>query len=239
MSSAAVWQEVESGGYTADLPVWEELAGAARGPVVELGCGTGRVALHLARLGHEAWAVDADAAMIDALNARARAEELTVHASLGDARNLTLECEPALAIAPQQLIQTLDRDGRAALLRSCAAKLRPGGRLAAAIVERMPNDAALAPDALPDVREAAGWVYSSLPTGVSVANGRLAVRRRRQAVSPAGALEETEHVDTIELLDAAALEAEASAAGLTAVERIAIAPGDGHAGSTVVVVERS
>ena len=52
MSSAAVWHEVECGGYAADLPVWERLADAAGGAVLELGCGTGRVALRLASRGN-------------------------------------------------------------------------------------------------------------------------------------------------------------------------------------------
>ena len=45
---AAIWHEVECGGYTADLPLWEELADETGKPIMELGCGAGRVALHLA-----------------------------------------------------------------------------------------------------------------------------------------------------------------------------------------------
>ncbi|MGH2956022.1 MAG: hypothetical protein ACRDL6_03400, partial [Solirubrobacterales bacterium] len=44
----AIWQDVEFGGYAADLPLWLELGRAADGPVLELGAGAGRVALHLA-----------------------------------------------------------------------------------------------------------------------------------------------------------------------------------------------
>ena len=48
-----VWHEVECGGYAADLALWERAGRRADGPVLELGSGTGRVALHLARRGSE------------------------------------------------------------------------------------------------------------------------------------------------------------------------------------------
>ncbi len=41
----AIWHDAECGAYAADLALWEELAAAAGGPVLDLGCGTGRVAL--------------------------------------------------------------------------------------------------------------------------------------------------------------------------------------------------
>ena len=53
----AVWQLAESCGYTADLPVWTELT-AGQGPVLDLGCGIGRVARHLARSGTEVVGLD-------------------------------------------------------------------------------------------------------------------------------------------------------------------------------------
>ena len=48
-----IWHEVECGSYAADLALWSELAAEVAGPVLELGCGTGRVALHLAAEGRE------------------------------------------------------------------------------------------------------------------------------------------------------------------------------------------
>ena len=43
------WHDVECGGYDADLPLWRELAARRGGPVLDVGAGTGRVALDLAR----------------------------------------------------------------------------------------------------------------------------------------------------------------------------------------------
>ncbi|MGH2988067.1 MAG: class I SAM-dependent methyltransferase, partial [Solirubrobacterales bacterium] len=53
-----IWHEVECGSYTADLAVWSGLASEAAGQLLELGCGTGRVALRLAGDGHAVTALD-------------------------------------------------------------------------------------------------------------------------------------------------------------------------------------
>jgi hypothetical protein len=60
----------------------------------------------------------------------------------------------------------------------------------------------------------------------------------RQAVSPDGELRESEHVDSLWLLTASDLEAEAESAGLRPVERIPVPPADGYVGSTIVVTEQ-
>ena len=95
--------------------------------VYDAGCGTGRVAIELARHGIEVLGVDADASMI--AEARRRAPGLGwVHADVARYRagrsfdvaimagNVPLFCPPA------------DRD---ALVGGCAAHLVPGGRLIA------------------------------------------------------------------------------------------------------------
>ncbi|HEV2753333.1 MAG TPA: class I SAM-dependent methyltransferase, partial [Solirubrobacteraceae bacterium] len=88
---AVLWHDLECGGYSADLALWRELAGdpgSLGGPVLDLGAGTGRVALDLARRGHEVVALDLDETLLRALRGRARG--LAVEAVHGDARAFTL-----------------------------------------------------------------------------------------------------------------------------------------------------
>ena len=239
MSAAAAWQDVECGGYSADLESWEGLAAASDGPILELGSGTGRVCLHLARCGHELWTVDDDADLVAATASRANAEGLPVHALEGDIRDLQLDRSFGLVIAPMHVIQMLGGPAeRSVALRGVTAHLRARGRFAAAIVDGMPEDLEVGSPPLPDVREIDGWMYSSLPVDFATENGRLDLRRVRQTVSPDGDLSESDHIDSIWLLGAAELEAEAELAGMRAADRILVPSADGYIGSTVVVTER-
>ncbi len=240
MSTATIWHEVECGGYAADLDLWDRLAREAHGPTLELGSGSGRVTLHIARRGRRVWAVDRDVQLIDALAARASREGLDVHAVRADLRTMALPESFGLIIAPMQLVQMLDgSEGRVEVLGRASSHLTPSGRLAAAIVEHPAAAVEGAGDGLPDVREHDGWVFSSLPTVSPTRDGGLEIRRLRQAVSPAGHLSEEEHIDHLEALDARALEVEAASAGLAITERLEIAADDGYLGSTVLVFGRA
>ncbi|HET9197493.1 MAG TPA: class I SAM-dependent methyltransferase [Solirubrobacterales bacterium] len=233
----AIWHDVECGAYAADLPLWEELAERAGGPVLELGCGTGRVALHLARRGHEVVGLDSDSDLLAVL--AERGDGLPISALHADARSFELETPAALVLAPTHLLQLLaDAEERCEALRCVAAALRPGGLLAAAIIEGLPEPDG-APPPLPDVREVDGWVYSSLATEVAVGPGELLVRRLRQTVSPDGSLSEEPNEVRIATFAVAALEAEAASVGLSPAGRYEIAPTDLHVGSLVVLLERS
>lgn len=70
-SDAALWHEVECGGYEADLSLWRDLALRHEGPVLDVGAGSGRVALALVAEGHEVVALDNDTALLDELSRRA------------------------------------------------------------------------------------------------------------------------------------------------------------------------
>ena len=53
VAEEAIWHDVECGSYREDLTLWLALADATGGPVADVGAGTGRVALALARAGHD------------------------------------------------------------------------------------------------------------------------------------------------------------------------------------------
>jgi SAM-dependent methyltransferase len=238
MNTEVVWQDVECGAYGGDLEAWERLASACAGPVLELGCGTGRLSLHLARRGHEVWAIDREESFVAAIQERAAAEGLPVRAVHAHAEALELEREFGLAIAAMQVIQMVGEEAEsAAVLRRAAAHLRPGGRLAAAILDGVPQDIEGTPAPLPDVREVDGCVYSSLPVEIAAEGQRLELRRRRQAVTPAGDLDESEHTESLWILEAAELEAEGRAVGLRPADRIQLPGVDGYVGSVIVVLE--
>jgi SAM-dependent methyltransferase len=236
LNPAAIWHDAECGAYDADLALWEELAAAADGPVLELGCGTGRVALHLARRGHGVVGLDSDPDLVATLAERARG--LPLQAVLGDARAFELDTDIVLAVAPMQLVQLLpSRDDRRGCLGCIAAHLLPGGRIALAIVEGLPPESE-GPLPLPDVREVDGWVYSSLPIEAVDVGEEIVIRRLRQTVSPGGELREEDNEIRIRTLSAVELEEEAAACGLVPVGRRRIPPTDLHVGSTVVVLGR-
>ena len=74
----------------ADLPWYRALVAAHGDPVLELGAGTGRVALALAKEGVEVVGVELSQAMLAAAHAKAQHESIAVTLALGDLRRFDL-----------------------------------------------------------------------------------------------------------------------------------------------------
>ncbi len=132
-----------------DVPFWRRVARGARGRVLELGCGTGRVSLPLARAGVSLVGVDRSAPMIDRLRARLRsaANKRSFGAAArldllrADIRALPFASRTfAMALAPYGILQSLldDADLRATL-DSVARVLGPGGTFGIDLVPDVPH----------------------------------------------------------------------------------------------------
>ncbi len=167
---AVTWHDAECGGYGSDLPFWEALASSCGGPVLDLGAGTGRVALHLAAAGHEVVAVDLDPELVAALADRAAERGLSerIEVVCADVRELDLGRRFPLILAPMQLMHMFGgAANRRLALEAVAAHLDAAGTFAAALLaEPLPPSGPTEP--LPDVREVEGWIHSSLPLEVRV-----------------------------------------------------------------------
>jgi SAM-dependent methyltransferase len=235
-SIGVTWHDVENGSYEADLALWRELAAGAGGPILDLGAGTGRVAAALAGDGHRVVALDHDRDLLDALGERAP----TVTTVTADVRDFDLDVTFALVVAPMQLVQIVGgRAGRLAMLDRVRAHLEPNGTFAAALarpLDAIPEGEASPP--LPDMLERDGWVFSSQPVSVRERNGSVVVTRRRQAVSPAGDLEE-ETVDVVlNVVGVDEFVGELAEAGFDEVRLLEVPETPDHIGSTVVTCRR-
>ena len=235
-SSLVVWHDVECGSYDADLPLWRELAAAQGGPVLDVGAGTGRVALELARAGHAVTALDREPELLSALAGRARAAGLQVDTVVADAADFALDGRFALVIVPMQTIQLLPE--RAGFFASARAALAPGGLLAIAITGTLEGFEGLPDDLLPhpDTGAAAGWRFASQPTAVRKLPHATRIERVRRATAPDGSV--TVEDDAIELARVSAdqLEGEGRAAGLAPERPRTIAATSDHVGTEVVML---
>jgi SAM-dependent methyltransferase len=228
--SEVLWHDLECGGYVEDLPLWRELAGD--GPVLDLGCGTGRVALDLAEHGVPVVGLDIDEVLLAEL--RRRAADLPVETVRADARDFDLGRSFPVILAPMQTVQLLGgAAGRAGFLRCARAHLEPGGLFAIAIADAIETFEDMEA-VMPDVREDGGTVYFSQPVSIRDQGDRFEIEFVREIVDPHGGRASGRNVIHLDRLDAERLEAEAE--GFTILDRRTVPATDAYVGSTVVML---
>jgi SAM-dependent methyltransferase len=136
------WENARTFGRR-DVQFWRRIAARAGGPVLELGAGTGRVSVPLARAGARVIGIDRSGAMLARARARVRRERLgrRLHLIRGDIRQLPFADQSlSTAIAPYGILQSLlsDRDLRRTLA-AVARILRPGSTFGLELVADLPE----------------------------------------------------------------------------------------------------
>jgi SAM-dependent methyltransferase len=112
-----------------DIPFFVSEARKAKGPLLELMAGTGRVSIPLLEAGARLTCVDGSQGMLDVLSRRLASRGLHADVRLADVRHLSLPPSFELAILPfQAFMELVSEDDRSKTLAAVSAALVPGGR---------------------------------------------------------------------------------------------------------------
>src|SRR5207248_1231864 len=124
-----------AGAFRGDVDWYRRKARECRGPVLELGSGTGRITLPVARDGVSIWALDLDDGMIEELTRKAGREAADVRRRItivkGDMRSFQIDVTFALVMIPlRAFLHNLTSDDQLACLRCAHAHLAAGAQIA-------------------------------------------------------------------------------------------------------------
>jgi SAM-dependent methyltransferase len=229
----AAWHDIECGRYEADLPLWKELAKASEHGILDIGAGTGRVALRLAYSGFDVTALDLEPELLEVLTQRAEESGFTIPTVAADACSFTLDRQFDLILVPMQTVQLLP--ARPGFFESTRRALRPGGRLAIATVTQLETYDGSPPLPAPDVGHIGDYTYISQPISVQVDDHTAAIERVRQRVGPDEERVTTDDRIELAVVSPGTLAEEAAAHGLEADELLHTEETPDHVASEVVM----
>lgn len=136
----ARYYDAEHQDKTDDLDMYSELAADYDGPIFEVGCGTGRVMLHLAAAGYEVHGIDLEPAMLDRARQQTAALKLQDRLKFiqGDMLKYTTDQKYNLVLFPYNgLMHFHNLDQQLGLLKRLRSMLNDDGLL----VLDLPNPA--------------------------------------------------------------------------------------------------
>ena len=114
---------------TDDIPFWIQAAKEFGGPILELGCGTGRLAIPLCRTGFAVTGTDVSDSMLREARQKSRQAHLEIEWLKADMRDFDLRREFRLIILPANTIcHLLRREDLEACLKRVQQHLETGGR---------------------------------------------------------------------------------------------------------------
>jgi SAM-dependent methyltransferase len=119
-------------GRNDDLQMYRDFALGANDPILELGCGTGRVLVPLAREGHQITGLELSAIMLAEAQAKIDAEHVSDRATLvqGDMREFDIPARFGLALIPiNTFMHCYDTQQQLSCLRCTRRHLQSGGQL--------------------------------------------------------------------------------------------------------------
>ncbi|MET3288654.1 UNVERIFIED_CONTAM: SAM-dependent methyltransferase [Brevibacillus sp. OAP136] len=120
--------------FSMDIPFYVKQAEKAKGPVLELACGTGRVLLPLAQQGFQVWGIDLSEAMLTELERKKSRLPVDIqqriHVSRQSMCDFSIRQQFSLIFAAFRSFQALSTEDEAlSCLKTCYRHLHVGGRL--------------------------------------------------------------------------------------------------------------
>ncbi len=126
--------------YLEDIPFWTEIATSSGNPILELGCGTGRVLVPLAKIGYHIFGLDINYQMLSVLRNQATSHVgVGFHVFQADTAAFNLAMEFSMVFMPCNTYSTFNEMKRHEILRVVGRHLRSGG----IFVISVPNPALL------------------------------------------------------------------------------------------------
>lgn len=132
--SFAPFYDLEYAGKDDDIPFYLELAEATGAPILEIGTGTGRIALPLAEHGFDVWGIDESAQMLKIARSKLswlnESVKKRLHFFENDMRDFQLNRQfPTIIVPFRAFLHNLTQADQLNTLRALHAHCRPAGRV--------------------------------------------------------------------------------------------------------------